>query len=138
MSIARRVPVKQWSTGILGCFDGEDVGLKCAVQQCCCLPCIWENALRRAGVKNSEVYFLAALCGGDSLVDEGASYLARRRLVEKYNIKEGGFTSFFYSCCLNPCAMCQEINTVMKDKKLKYGCATLVDAAPPPNRIRRT
>ena len=147
MSVARlpaaraaATPARQWATGIFGCFDGPDVGFNCAVQQCCCLPCIWGNALRRAGIQNSEVYFLAALCGGDTLIDEGASFLARRRLVEKYGITESSFASFFYSCCCNPCSMCQEINTVMKDKNLKYGCATLAEVPPAPTstRMRRT
>ena len=115
-----------WSTSLFGCFQGEDLGLNCCVQNCCCQPCVWGDALRRAGVANADAYTVLAVAGGRSLFDEVGSYFARRRLADRFGVQEGEITTAFVVCCCAPFARLQEINTVMsRDPALRYGCATL-------------
>ena len=126
MSRARGTPPSKWATTLFDCFGGPDTGFNCCVQQCCCQPCVWGDALRRAGVADSSFFTFLVICGGRSALDETASFFGRRRLLEKYGIEESSFESFFASCCCSCCARVQEVNTVMeREKNLKYGCASL-------------
>ena len=120
-----------WSTSLFDLCGGPDVGGNCCLQNCCCQPCTWGDALRRAGVREGSTFTIFVLIGGNSLLDEAAGYLARRRLVEKYDIREDPVQSCVFSCCCAPCARLQEINTVMTRERLVYDCASLKEAAPP-------
>ena len=129
-----------WSTSLFGCLSGEDVGGNCCVQNCCCQPCVWGDALRRAGVRDADTYTILALAGGRTAADEVGGFFARRRLAAKLGIDEGELTSAYVVCCCAPCARLQEINTVMaRYPHLRYGCATLRERErpppPPPPRV---
>lgn len=125
-----------WATGLFGCLQGPDVGFNCCVQTCCCGPCVWAEALRRAGVQEATLYALLCACGGNSLADEVAGYGARRALMRKYDIPaESTLETCTITCCCAPCARLQEINTVLARENLTWGCATLRPKAP--QRISR-
>ena len=117
--------METWDTHLFWPCAGEEAGVSCCVQQTFCLPCVWGKAIQLAGVKNAT--FLAALVclGGDTCADEAAGYLARRQLVDKYNISELEAESFIVSCCCSGCARCQETNMVVKRESLKYECASV-------------
>ena len=121
-----------WETTLFGCSGGKDIGCNCCVQNCCCQPRTWGDALRRAGFQNSSLFAFLLVCGGDSLVDETVGYFARRRILAKYNIEESDFYSLFASCCCPPCARYQELNTIMVREGYRYGCASVVVPDPAP------
>jgi Cys-rich protein (TIGR01571 family) len=131
-------PPATWSTTLFGCFTGKDAGLNCCIQQCCCGPCVWSDALTHAGVPNAALYGFAVCLGGDTVFDELASFAARKALLRKYGISEPETTTCAYVLCCGPCARCQEVATVAERERLHYGCASLVPDAPAPARMTRT
>ena len=123
----------EWNTYILRPLDGKDVSPFCCAQVACCLPCVWGSALRAAGIEDSLLLTLLVICGGDTLCDEGAGYIARRRILRKYSIKENEFETIFKTCFCAPCARFQELNTILERENLTYGYLEVVpDAKPPP------
>lgn len=144
---SRTLPLAEssaWATPLLGCLRGKDVGPNCCFQHVCCGPCIWGDALRKAGVENAELFTLAQFCGDSSLVDEAAGFFARRRLAKKYGITESPLYSTAATFCCAPCARVQEVNTVLTREDLHYGCATTVPdtrpnivAPPAPKTMQR-
>ena len=127
-----------WTTGLLDVCGGPDAGVNCCVQHCCCGPCVWADALRRAGVRNGSLFALLLLCGGaNSALDETSSFFARRELAAKYGIAEDAAATAAIACCCAPCARVQEVSTVMARENLRYGCAGLVPAAPAPTAVSR-
>ena len=125
-----------WATPLLAVCAGKDAGCNCCVQHCCCGPCTYASALKRAGVPDASVLSLLLCCGGESLVDELAGYVARRRLADRYGIAEDETYTLLVACCCQPCARVQEVSTVLERERLHYGCAETVPDAPPPTAAR--
>ena len=121
-----------WSTPLWRCFDGKDAGFNCCIQHCFCGPCIWTDALHRAGVPNASLYGFTLVLGGNSPFDELAAYSARKALMQKYDIYEPEDVTCYYTLCCRPCARCQEVATVAERERLHYGCASLEPDAPLP------
>ena len=121
-----------WSTPLLAVCSGKDAGFNCCVQLCCCGPCTYNSALKRAGVRDASALSLLLCCGGNSFVDEFAGYVARRRLLERYGIAEDDTYTLLVSCVCQPCARVQEVSTVLDREGLRYGCAETVPDPPPP------
>lgn len=131
-----------WDTGLFECFAVRDCGLNCCVQHCCCQPCVVASALRRGGFRDGDLFGIALLLGGDTLLDEVAGYFARRRVVHSYGIDEGRCHSLVVSCCCAPLSNLQVVNAIMVRQKLEYGCAhvrpsPLPPPPPPPPPPRR-
>lgn len=116
-------PEAKWETSLFGCFRTKDAGCNCCVQHVCCGPCVWGSALRAAGISDSTLFATLLCCGGDTILDETAGYLARRRLAKHYGIVEDDTTSLLIACCCAPLARVQEVDTILVREGLVYGCA---------------
>ena len=122
--------------------SGKDAGFNCCVQLCCCGPCTYNSALKRAGVRDASALSLLLCCGGQ-LVRGRVRGLrgARRRLLERYGIAEDDTYTLLVSCVCQPCARVQEVSTVLDREGLRYGCTETVPdpprAAPAQTRMRR-
>ena len=116
-----------WKNGLLDCCD--ECNIMCCFNHCCCSPCIWADSLRKAGVSNSTFYaIIAFICPEFSCC---AYAQGRTELVQKYNIDESCFESYFIRCCCPVCSQIQEVNMVAKTENLKYGCVTMESKLPP-------
>ena len=124
-----------WATGLFDCCGGIDAGPACCVQHFFCQPCVWGDALRRAGIAGSSALTALLICGGDSAIDEAAGLIARQKLARKYGIEESTLSALFAGFCCPFCARVQEVNTVLaRERGLTYGCASL---KPRPQKMRR-
>jgi hypothetical protein len=143
-------------TGLFECFSIQDTGFDCFFAHCCCGPCIYDSAMRYAGIEGSTFAATADIVSGalSSTRGNGAAKSAagaaavyskarvRQNLVAKFypeGMSEGFTLSLFYHCCCSRCAWAQEVNAIMvwaeetKGKQLYYGsvqscnCAHLTD-----------
>lgn len=113
-----------WSTGLFGFTKAKDRGCNCLVQNCCCQPCTWADALQHAGIRDSSLYALALVLGGRGCCDEFAGFTARRQLARHYDIEESQAQACIASMCCPFCARWQELNTVLERERLDYACAS--------------
>ncbi len=126
--------MSSWETELFRPFDGKDVGVRCCLQVAFCQPCLWGSALSEAGIEDSLLLTLLVLCGGDTLCDEGAGYVARRRIIRKYSIEETESVSLILSCCCAPCARYQELNHLLVRERRTYGLLETIPDPPPPQK----
>ena len=118
-----------WPTPIYGCLSGKDVDVNCCIQNVFCGPCTWSSALKAANVKSAEIIGISAvggsIVGGESgeAIQSVAMLAGRRMLVKKYNINESLIQSILTRCFCSCCAQVQEINAVLVNEDMKYGCA---------------
>lgn len=121
-----------WATGLFECCAVQDAGFNCCVQHCCCQPCVVSSALTRGGFRDGDLIGVALVLGGRGVLDEGAGYFARRRVVTRYGIDESEFRSCVVSCCCAPLSNLQVVNTIMVRERLVYACARVTPSPPPP------
>lgn len=127
-----------WETGLFECASAHERGPNCFAQHCCCQPCVVSSALKRGGIKDGDLIGISLIVGGNSLLDEVAGYVARRRVAAKYGIEESELRSLAISCCCSPLSNFQVVNTVVVRERLTYGCAHVKEASPrPPARNAR-
>lgn len=133
---------------ICGCLSIQDTGLNCFCAHCCCGPCIYDSAMRYAGIKGSGTAAVATVFaqnlpdssdGGNAALKGAAQAAAayararvRQNLIAKFypeGASEGFVWSVFYHACCVSCAWCQEVDAVMvwsqevKGKQIFYGSA---------------
>ena len=127
-----------WTNSLCDFSNAKDPGVNCCAQHCFCGVCIWGSALEAVNVKGAEAIATSAIIGqilsssnNDVIQAFGqgkaaAAFISgRRRLVKAYNIEESYGKSACIRICCAPCAQFQEINTVMHNENLVYGCAEL-------------
>jgi Cys-rich protein (TIGR01571 family) len=125
-----------WPSTLFDIFNVKDAGMNCCIQHTFCGLCVWGSALEKADVGAENVIItavvstiVAALSKNrtvDAVADGialGAFIKARRKLVDKYKIEEPVINSIFIRCCCAPCAQVQEVNAIMVNENLEYGCA---------------
>ncbi len=114
---------------------------------------MWGSALEKANVKNADTLFTTAVVATavsaasnsqavDAISDGVGLAVAirgRRRLVDKYKIDESVVKSAVIRAFCGGCAQVQEVNAVMVNEDMTYGCAELIDdpRAPPKNQTMK-
>ena len=142
-----------WPSGIFECLETKDAGCNCCVQHFFCGLCVWGSALEKAKIKNAETLITTAVvatavsvASDNKAVDAisngvglAVAIRGRRRLVNKYKIDESIVQSAIIRAFCGPCAQVQEVNAVMVNEDLTYGCAELIDdpRAPPKNQTMK-
>jgi hypothetical protein len=96
------------------------------------------SSLTEIGAKDSTLVGLALALGGrNSVLDEAASFFARRTIAKRYGIEETQFMSLLLSCCCLPCSNLQIVNTVVVRENMKYECAGLSKIPPPEKPFKK-
>ena len=121
--LVTRMSQPTWETSLFECCATKECGANCAVQHCCCQPCIVSSSLRRGGLRDADLIGVSLILGGNSVLDEIAGYFARRSVIRKYDIEESELRSLLVSCCCAPLSNLQLVNTIVVREDLSYGCA---------------
>ena len=130
----------KWSHNLCDICAGPDAGCNCCVQNCCCQPCVWGSSLLNANIPNAQLFTFLAILFQSNITIPCITCLARRNIIDKYNIEESPTQSFIISCCCPLCARIQEIDMIMENENLKYACAVAVEdfrRAPQPKLMQR-
>lgn len=117
-----------WENGLILCWEAPNFGPNCIVQNLCCGPCVLASSLGWAGCSSTETGFvlISMTCCANTPLLPIASFLARRHVVQKYNIDEGPlFTGLSAVFCL-PCSNVQVATKVAVMEDLDYACARQV------------
>ena len=117
-----------WENSLIFCCDAPEFGPNCIVQHLCCTPCLLASSLRFAGCSTTEtgLVLVAMTCCLESPFPVVASFLARRHVVQTYNIDEGPLTTCLASVFCCPCSQVQVVTKVGAKEDLVYSCARLV------------
>lgn len=114
-----------WSGSLLYCCDSPQFGPNCIVQNVFCQPCIVTSAMGWSGCSSPALTCVGLTCCPETPIPNLTAYLARRHVVQKYQIIEDSVTSCLIACCCLPCSNAQVVNKVASEEGLGYQCARI-------------
>lgn len=139
MNDRTRESSKAWDIGLFGCFNMQDAGLNCCVQELLCSPCTFGSAMEQRGnaadrdrqVGTGIFWCLGLLCAVPFL-QYATLISAGITVADTYNVREGSPSACLKTIFCFPCYKLQIQNEIMaaEGRKLRFGCASVVEEAP--------